>query len=54
MTGIYLSDIPLDEQLHGTMFVTAHFHYIFVGSVLFGAIAALAFWFPKVTGRYLE
>jgi cytochrome c oxidase subunit 1 len=54
VTGIYLSDVPLDEQLHGTMFVTAHFHYIFVGSVLFGAIAALAYWFPKVTGRYLD
>jgi cytochrome c oxidase subunit 1 len=54
VTGIYLSDIPLDEQLHGTMFVTAHFHYIFVGSVLFGAIAALAYWFPKVTGRFLD
>jgi cytochrome c oxidase subunit I len=54
VTGIYLSDIPLDEQLHGTMFVTAHFHYIFVGSVLFGAIAALAYWFPKVSGRYLN
>ncbi|MGC2167937.1 MAG: cbb3-type cytochrome c oxidase subunit I, partial [Acidimicrobiales bacterium] len=40
--------------LHGTMFVTAHFHYIFVGSVLFGAIAALAYWFPKVTGRFLD
>ena len=54
VTGIYLSDVPLDEQLHGTMFVTAHFHYIFVGSVLFGAIAALAYWFPKVTGRFLD
>jgi cytochrome c oxidase subunit 1 len=54
VTGIYLSDVPLDEQLHGTMFVTAHFHYIFVGSVLFGAISALAYWYPKVTGRYLD
>jgi cytochrome c oxidase subunit 1 len=54
VTGIYLSDVPLDEQLHGTMFVTAHFHYIFVGSVLFGAISALAYWYPKVTGRFLD
>jgi cytochrome c oxidase subunit 1 len=54
VTGIYLSDIPIDNQLHGTMFVTAHFHYVFVGSVLFGAIAALCFWYPKVTGRYLD
>jgi cytochrome c oxidase subunit 1 len=54
ITGIYLSDIPIDNQLHGTMFVTAHFHYVFVGSVLFGAISALAFWYPKVTGRFLD
>lgn len=54
ITGIYLSDIPIDNQFHGTMFVTAHFHYVFVGSVLFGAIAALAFWFPKVSGRFLD
>lgn len=54
VTGIYLSDVPIDNQLHGTMFVTAHFHYVFVGSVLFGAVSALAFWFPKVTGRFLD
>ena len=54
ITGIYLSDIPVDNQMHGTMFVVAHFHYVFVGSVLFGAIAALCYWFPKVTGRYLD
>jgi len=54
ITGIYLSDIPLDNQLHGTMFVVAHFHYVFVGSVLFGALGALAYWFPKVTGRFLD
>jgi cytochrome c oxidase subunit 1 len=54
VTGIYLSDVPVDNQFHGTMFVVAHFHYVFVGSVLFGAIAALCFWFPKITGRYLD
>jgi len=54
VTGIYLSDIPIDNQFHGTMFVTAHFHYVFAGSVLFGAVAALAYWYPKVTGRFLN
>jgi cytochrome c oxidase subunit 1 len=54
VTGIYLSDIPVDNQMHGTMFVVAHFHYVFVGSVLFGAIGALCFWYPKVTGRFLD
>jgi cytochrome c oxidase subunit 1 len=54
VTGIYLSDIPIDNQLHGGMFVVAHFHYVFVGSVLFGAIAAYTFWFPKVSGRFFD
>ncbi len=54
VTGIYLSDVPVDNQMHGTMFVVAHFHYVFVGSVLFGALGAVAFWFPKMTGKYLD
>ena len=54
ITGIYLSDVPVDNQMHGTMFVVAHFHYVLVGSVLFGAIAALTFWYPKITGRFID
>jgi cytochrome c oxidase subunit 1 len=54
VTGIYLSDIPVDNTMHGTMFVVAHFHYVFVGSVLFGAIGAVYFWFPKISGRFLD
>jgi cytochrome c oxidase subunit 1 len=53
ITGIYLSDVPLDYQLHGSMFVTAHFHYTLMGAGLTGAIGALAYWFPKMTGRML-
>ena len=54
ITGIYLSDVPLDYALHGSMFVTAHFHYTLMGAGLTGAIGALAYWFPKVTGRMLD
>ena len=54
ITGIYLSDVPVDSQMHGTMFVVAHFHYVLVGSVLFGALAALSFWYPKITGRMID
>jgi cytochrome c oxidase subunit 1 len=53
ITGIYLSDVPLDYQLHGSMFVTAHFHYTLMGAGLTGAIGAMAYWFPKMTGRML-
>jgi cytochrome c oxidase subunit 1 len=54
VTGIYLSDVPADYDLHGSMFVTAHFHYTLMGAGLTGAIGALAFWFPKMTGRMLH
>lgn len=54
ITGIYLSDVPADDYLHGSMFVTAHFHYTLMGAALTGAIAGLAYWFPKMTGRMLD
>jgi cytochrome c oxidase subunit 1 len=54
ITGIYLSDVPADNYLHGSMFVTAHFHYTLMGSALTGAVAGLSYWFPKMTGRMLH
>ncbi|MGO8885017.1 MAG: cbb3-type cytochrome c oxidase subunit I [Streptosporangiaceae bacterium] len=54
VTGIYLSDVPVDEAMHGSLFVVAHFHYTLVGGALTAAIAALSYWFPKMTGRMLN
>ena len=41
VTGIYLSDVPADQSFHGSMYVTAHFHYTLMGAGLTGAIASL-------------
>jgi len=54
VTGIYLSDVPADSYLHGSMFVTAHFHFTLMGAALTGAIGGLAYWYPKMTGRMLN
>ena len=54
VTGVYLSDVPADQYFHGNMFVTAHFHYMLMGAGLFGAMGAIAYYFPKMTGRYLD
>src|SRR5487761_1984311 len=54
VTGIYLSDVPIDGALHGSMFVTAHFHYTLMGAGLTGAVASLVYWFPKMTGRMFD
>jgi cytochrome c oxidase subunit 1 len=54
ITGIYLADLPTDEILHGGMFVTAHFHFTLVGSMVFGFFAGFYYWFPKMLGRRLN
>ncbi len=54
ITGIYLADLPTDEILHGGMFVTAHFHFTLVGSMVFGFFAGFYYWFPKMLGRRLD
>jgi cytochrome c oxidase subunit 1 len=54
VTGIYLSDIPVDQALNGSLFVTAHFHYTLMGGAFVGGVAGLSYWFPKMTGRMLN
>ena len=54
VTGIFLSDVPADNELHGALFVTAHFHYTLLGGAMIGAMGAVVYWFPKMTGRMFE
>lgn len=54
ITGIYLSDVPADVSLHGSLFVVAHFHYTLMGAGLVGAMGATMYWFPKMTGRMFD
>jgi len=54
ITGVYLSDVPVDQYMHGSMFVVAHFHFMLMGAGLFGAMGAIAYWFPKMTARTFD
>jgi cytochrome c oxidase subunit 1 len=54
MTGVMLGSAVADYQYHDTYFVVAHFHYVIVGGTLFGILAALHFWWPKMFGRILH
>lgn len=53
-SGIFVSDVPTDVQLHGSYWVQAHFHFILMGATLFALFAAVYFWFPKITGRMMN
>jgi cytochrome c oxidase subunit I len=54
VTGLYLADVPTDTIFHGDMFTVAHFHFTLVGGSVFGFLAGLYYWFPKMTGRQLN
>ncbi len=51
MTGVAVATTSLDVHWHDTYFVVAHFHFVMVGATLTAFLAALHYWFPKMTGR---
>jgi cytochrome c oxidase subunit 1 len=51
MTGVALGTVSLDIHWQDTYFVVAHFHFIMVGSTIMAFLAALHYWWPKMTGR---
>ncbi|WP_419188627.1 cytochrome c oxidase subunit I [Agrobacterium tumefaciens] len=54
LTGVMVASVPFDTQVHDTYFVVAHFHYVLIGGAVFPLIAAVYYWFPKVTGRMMS
>jgi cytochrome c oxidase subunit 1 len=54
LTGVMLASPPIDFQVTDTYFVVAHFHYVLFGTIVFATYAGIYFWFPKITGRYLN
>ncbi len=53
-TGVMMSVPALDFQVHNTMFLVAHFHNVIIGGVVFGFLAGITYWFPKIFGFTLH
>ncbi len=51
MTGVALATVSLDVHWQDTYYVVAHFHFIMVGGTVTGFLAALHYWWPKITGK---
>ena len=49
LTGPILAQPILDEYLHNTFFVVAHFHLIMAMAGVFGLFAGTYYWFPLMT-----
>ncbi|MBS3680169.1 cytochrome c oxidase subunit I [Ornithinibacillus massiliensis] len=54
MTGVMVATSVADYQYHDSYFVVAHFHYVIVGGVVFGILAALHYWWPLMFRRILN
>ncbi|MGN6627572.1 MAG: cytochrome c oxidase subunit I [Tepidisphaeraceae bacterium] len=51
LTGLPLAAMSTDVPLTDTYFVVAHFHYVMMGSTLFGFLAGMYYWYPKIWGK---
>jgi cytochrome c oxidase subunit 1 len=51
LSGIFMASTPVDIYIQDTYFIVAHIHYVVFGGSIFGAFAAIYFWFPKMFGR---
>lgn len=54
LTGLILGDSALDINVHDTYFVVAHFHIVMGLSGVFGLLAGVYHWFPKMYGRLMN
>lgn len=54
LTGIWLGNAALDIHLHDTYFVVAHFHLVMGSAAIFGMVAGVYHWFPKMFGRLMN
>jgi cytochrome c oxidase subunit I len=51
LTGVMQGALAVNVHIHDTYFIVGHFHYVMFGGTGFAFLAALLYWFPKMSGR---
>lgn len=54
LSGIWLGNASIDMHIHDTYFNIAHFHLVMGVASMFGMMAGVYHWFPKMFGRFMN
>ncbi len=54
ITGVFQAVVPIDEQVHDSMWIVAHLHYVVFGGAAFGIFSGMYYWWPKMFGYKLN
>jgi cytochrome c oxidase subunit 1 len=52
--GVWTAAPAVDFALTDTYWVVSHIHYVLFGGTMFGVVAGVYYWFPKMFGRMLN